>query len=153
MPSSAPPSRKVNTDDFFSSSRRRHTRLQGDWSSDVCSSDLEAQLAKDQAALAQGQADLQRYAQLDERKSIAPQTYADQQFLVQQQQAAIKADQAAIAQARLNISLCHITAPVAGRVGLRLVDPGNYVTASSQPGIAVITSIKPKIGRHTSELQ
>ncbi len=103
----------------------------------------EAQLAKDQAALAQGQADLQRYAQLNERKSIAPQTYADQQFLVQQQQAAIKADQAAIAQARLNISLCHITAPVAGRVGLRLVDPGNYVTASSQPGIAVITSIKP----------
>src|SRR5256885_16530903 len=76
-------------------------------------------LFRSQAALAQGQADLQRYAQLNERKSIAPQTYADQQFLVQQQQAAIKADQAAIAQARLNISLCHITAPVAGRVGLR----------------------------------
>ena len=103
----------------------------------------EAQLAKDQAALAQSQADLQRYAQLNERKSIAPQTYADQQFLVKQQQAAIKADQAAIAQAQLNISLCRITAPVAGRVGLRLVDPGNYVTASSQPGIVVITSIKP----------
>ncbi|MEX8194954.1 efflux RND transporter periplasmic adaptor subunit [Comamonas guangdongensis] len=103
----------------------------------------EAQLAKDQAALAQAQADLQRYAQLNERKSIAPQTYADQQFLVKQQQAAIKADQAAIAQAQLNISLCRITAPVAGRVGLRLVDPGNYVTASSQPGIVVITSVKP----------
>ncbi|MDR0213161.1 MAG: efflux RND transporter periplasmic adaptor subunit [Comamonas sp.] len=103
----------------------------------------QAQLAKDQAALAQAEADLQRYAQLNERKSIAPQTYADQQFLVKQQQAAIKADQAAIAQAKLNISLCHITAPVAGRVGLRLVDPGNYVTVSSQPGIVVITSVKP----------
>ncbi|NIF86620.1 efflux RND transporter periplasmic adaptor subunit [Comamonas sp. Tr-654] len=102
-----------------------------------------AQLAKDQAALAQAEADLQRYALLNERKSIAPQTFADQQFLVKQQQASIKADQAAIAQAKLNISLCHITAPVSGRVGLRLVDPGNYVTASSQPGIVVITSIKP----------
>jgi multidrug efflux system membrane fusion protein len=103
----------------------------------------EAQLAKDQAALAQARSDLARYAQLNERKSIAEQTYVDQQFLVQQDEAAVKADKANIAQYELDLAYCHITAPVDGRVGLRLVDPGNYVTASSQPGIAVITTMKP----------
>ncbi len=103
----------------------------------------EAQLAKDQAALAQARSDLARYTQLNERKSIAEQTYVDQQFLVQQDEAAVKADKANIAQFELDLVYCHITAPVAGRVGLRLVDPGNYVTASSQPGIAVITTMKP----------
>jgi multidrug efflux system membrane fusion protein len=103
----------------------------------------EAQLAKDQAALAQARADLARYTQLNERHSIAEQTYMDQRFLVQQDEAAVKADQANIAQYALDLEYCHITAPVSGRVGLRLVDPGNYVTASSQPGIAVITTMKP----------
>jgi len=103
----------------------------------------EAQLAKDRAALAQGRADLARYADLHARKSIAEQTYEDQQFLVRQQEAAVQADQANIAQFVLDLAYCRITAPVSGRVGLRLVDPGNYVTASSQPGIAVITTMKP----------
>ncbi|MFM0627188.1 efflux RND transporter periplasmic adaptor subunit [Paraburkholderia xenovorans] len=103
----------------------------------------EAQLAKDKAALAQARADLARFTQLNERKSIAEQTYADQQFLVQQDEAAVKADEANVAQFVLDLIYCHITAPVSGRVGLRLVDPGNYVTASSQPGIAVITTMKP----------
>ncbi|MEW9570832.1 efflux RND transporter periplasmic adaptor subunit [Rhodanobacter sp. Si-c] len=103
----------------------------------------EAQLAKDQASLAQARADLARYAQLHQQKSIAEQTFIDQQFTVQQDEAAVKADQAAIAQDALNIAYCHITAPVAGRVGLRLVDPGNYVTASSSPGIVTITTMKP----------
>ncbi|MFM0057607.1 efflux RND transporter periplasmic adaptor subunit [Paraburkholderia phytofirmans] len=103
----------------------------------------EAQLAKDKAALAQARADLARFTQLNEHKSIAEQTYADQQFLVQQNEAAVKADEANVAQFELDLIYCHITAPVSGRVGLRLVDPGNYVTASSQPGIAVITTMKP----------
>ncbi|MFM0339292.1 efflux RND transporter periplasmic adaptor subunit [Paraburkholderia fungorum] len=103
----------------------------------------EAQLAKDQAALAQARSDLARYTQLNERKSIAEQTYVDQQFLVRQDEAAVKADQANIAQFELDLAYCRITAPIAGRVGLRLVDPGNYVTASSQPGIVVITTMKP----------
>jgi len=103
----------------------------------------QAQLAKDSASLAQARSDLARYAQLNERKSIAEQTYIDQQFLVQQDEAAVEADRANIAQFELDLEYCHITAPVAGRIGLRLVDPGNYVTASSQPGIAVITSMKP----------
>jgi len=103
----------------------------------------EAQLAKDEAALAQARADLARYAQLNARRSIAEQTYTDQRFLVQQDEAAVKADEANIAQFALDLAYCRITAPVSGRVGLRLVDPGNYVTASSQPGIAVITTMKP----------
>ena len=103
----------------------------------------EAQLAKDRASLAQARSDLARYAQLNERKSIAEQTYVDQEFLVQQDEAAVKADIANIAQFALDLIYCHITSPVAERVGLRLVDPGNYVTASSQPGIAIITTMKP----------
>jgi multidrug efflux system membrane fusion protein len=103
----------------------------------------EAQLAKDRASLAQAHSDLARFQQLNERKSIAEQTFVDQQFLVQQDEAAVKADLANIAQFDLDLIYCHITAPVSGRVGLRLVDPGNYVTASSSPGIVVITTMKP----------
>ncbi|KXU84917.1 efflux transporter periplasmic adaptor subunit [Paraburkholderia monticola] len=103
----------------------------------------EATLAKDRASLAQARADLERYTQLNERKSIAQQTYADQQFLVQQDEAAVKADLANIAQFDLDLAYCRITAPIAGKVGLRLVDPGNYVTASSSTGIVVITTVKP----------
>ena len=103
----------------------------------------EATLAKDRAALAQARADLVRFTQLNERKSIAEQTFADQQFLVQQDEAAVKVDLANIAQFDLDLAYCRITAPVSGRVGLRLVDPGNYVTASSSPGIVVITTMKP----------
>jgi membrane fusion protein, multidrug efflux system len=103
----------------------------------------EAQLAKDQASLDQARADLARYEQLHQQKSIAEQTYIDQKFLVAQDEAAVKADKASIAQDELDLVYCHITAPVDGRIGLRLVDPGNYVTASSSPGIAVITTMKP----------
>ncbi len=103
----------------------------------------EAQLAKDRAVLAQARSDLARYARLNAQKSIAAQTFADQRFAVQQSEAAVKADQASIAQYDLDLDYCRITAPVAGRVGLRLVDSGNYVTASTQPGIVVITTMKP----------
>ncbi|WP_323121770.1 efflux RND transporter periplasmic adaptor subunit [Burkholderia alba] len=110
---------------------------------EISKQQAEAQLAKDEALLAQARADLARYTLLNAHKSIAEQTYADQQFLVQQDEAAIKADQASIAQYVLDLAYCRITAPVSGRVGLRLVDPGNYVTASSSPGIVVITTMKP----------
>jgi multidrug efflux system membrane fusion protein len=103
----------------------------------------EATLAKDRAALAQARSDLARFTELNARKSIAEQTFVDQQFLVQQDEAAVKVDLANIAQFDLDLAYCHITAPVSGRVGLRLVDPGNYVTASSSPGIVVITTMKP----------
>jgi multidrug efflux system membrane fusion protein len=103
----------------------------------------EAQLARDQASLAQARSDLVRFTQLNQQKSIAEQTFVDQKFLVQQDEAAVEADRASIAQFDLDLIYCHITAPVAGRVGLRLVDPGNFVTQSSSPGIVTITTMKP----------
>ena len=103
----------------------------------------EAQLAKDQATLSQARSDLVRFTQLNQQKSIAEQTFVDQKFLVQQDEAAVEADRANIAQFDLDLIYCHITAPVAGRVGLRLVDPGNYVTQSTSPGIVTITTMKP----------
>lgn len=103
----------------------------------------QAQLAKDAATLAQARADLVRFTELAQNKSIAAQTYEDQKFTVQQDEATVKADQAAIAQFDLDLAYCRITAPVSGRVGLRLVDPGNFVTSSSSTGIVVITQMKP----------
>jgi multidrug efflux system membrane fusion protein len=103
----------------------------------------QAQLTKDRAALGQARSDLARFEELHAKKAIAEQIVTDQQFLVKQDEAQVKVDQAAIAQFELDLTYCHITAPVAGRVGLRLVDPGNFVTASSSPGIVVITTMKP----------
>lgn len=103
----------------------------------------QAQLAKDQATLDQASADFVRYTQLHAQKSIAEQTYADQKFTVQQDAATVKSDRASIAQYDLDLAYCHITAPISGRVGLRLVDPGNYVTQSTSPGIVTITTMKP----------
>jgi multidrug efflux system membrane fusion protein len=103
----------------------------------------QAQLIKDRAALDQARSDLARFEELHAKKAIAEQIVVDQRFLVKQDEGQVKVDQAAIAQFELDLIYCHITAPVAGRVGLRLVDPGNFVTASSSPGIVVITTMKP----------
>jgi multidrug efflux system membrane fusion protein len=103
----------------------------------------QGQLLKDQASLRQAHSDLARFEELRAAKAIAEQTVTDQEFLVEQDEAQVKTDQANIAQFQLDLEYCRITAPVAGRVGLRLVDPGNYVTASSSPGIVVITTMKP----------
>ncbi len=108
--------------------------------------DLEqysATQAKDAATLAQARSDLTRYEILERQDSISQQTVADQRFLVQQDEAAVQVDQANIDSARLDLAYCHITAPVAGLVGLRLVDPGNYVTSGSTTGIVVITTMSP----------
>jgi multidrug efflux system membrane fusion protein len=103
----------------------------------------EASLAKDNATLAQARSDLARYHQLAAQDSISAQQVADQQFLVQQDLAATQVDQANIDSEKLNLVYCHITSPVAGRVGLRLVDPGNYVTSGSSTGLAVVTTVSP----------
>ncbi len=103
----------------------------------------EATLAKDTATLGQAQSDLARYEQLLRQNSIQAQTVTDARFLVAADRAATEADQANIDTARLNLTYCHITSPVAGRVGLRLVDPGNYVTSGSSTGIAVVTTVSP----------
>ena len=103
----------------------------------------QAALAKDEATLAQAKSDLARYHILAAQDSISAQQVADQEFLVEQDTAATKSDQANIDSAKLNLAYCHITSPVAGKVGLRLVDPGNYVTSGSSTGIAVVTTMSP----------
>ena len=81
--------------------------------------------------------------QLIGRKAIPEQTVATQQALVAQDEGTVKADQGQIEAAKLNLAYCHITAPISGRLGLRLVDPGNYVAASSATPLAVITQEDP----------
>ena len=100
-------------------------------------------MAKDQALLAQAESDLARYEQLNKQDSIAQQQVADQEALVAQDKAAIATDQAMIKTAELNVAYTHIVSPITGRVGLRLVDPGNYLQPSDATGIVVITQIDP----------
>jgi multidrug efflux system membrane fusion protein len=103
----------------------------------------QAAFAKDSSVLAQAKSDLARYERLLAQDSISEQQVSDQRFLVEQQTAAVQSDQANIDSAKLNIVYCHIVSPVDGRVGLRLVDIGNYVTASSTTGLLVVTTMSP----------
>jgi membrane fusion protein, multidrug efflux system len=103
----------------------------------------QGQLAHDTGLLEQAQSDLIRYEQLGRQDSIALQQVADQKFLVQQDKGLVQEDQANIETAKLNLIYCHITAPVTGRVGLRLVDPGNYVQTSNATGLVVLAEIEP----------
>jgi len=103
----------------------------------------EAQLAKDQATLENARVDLHRYETLIERNAVAQQVLAAQRATVAQDEGLVKADQANLETARLNVSYCHITAPLTGRVGLRLVDPGNMVSAASGTPLVVIAQTQP----------
>ncbi len=103
----------------------------------------QAQLVKDQAALHQAQTDLERYRELLQRDSIAKQTVDDQVWLVQQDEGTVRVDQAQIDNQKLNLAYCRIVSPVDGRVGLRLVDVGNYVQANGGTGIVVVTQLHP----------
>ena len=103
----------------------------------------EAQLARDTAAWQQAKMDLARYQTLGHQQSIAKQTLDDQVFTVAQDAATLKVDQAEIDTQKLDIAYCHVRSPVAGRVGLRQVDAGNYVTSSETNGLVVVTEIKP----------
>ena len=103
----------------------------------------EGQMAKDQAQLKNAQIDLERYNVLYQQDSIAKQQLDTQEALVRQDEGAIKVDQGQIDNARLQLDYCRITAPISGRVGLRLVDPGNIVHASDTNGLIVITQIDP----------
>ncbi len=103
----------------------------------------EGTLIHDQGLLDQAVSDLARYEKLGRQDSIALQQVADQEFLVQQDKGTVKQDQAAVETAKLNLVYCHIVAPVTGRVGLRLVDPGNYVQTASPTGLVVLTEVEP----------
>ena len=103
----------------------------------------EATKFKDQANLENAQRDLQRYADLYKQGVIAEQQYNTQQSVVAQQEGLVRADDAQINNAKLNLTYCHIKSPIDGKVGLRLVDPGNMVHASDQNGLLVITQLQP----------
>ena len=103
----------------------------------------QATQAKDQASLTDAQLDLKRYQTLLKQDSIASQQVDTQAATVRQDEAQVKADAANVAQQKLNLIYCHITSPVTGRVGLRQVDPGNYVTAGTTNGLVVVTVIDP----------
>ncbi len=100
-------------------------------------------LAHDQGLLAQAKSDLIRYQTLNRQDSISKQQVDDQVFLVQQYTGTVAADQGTVDSALLNLTYCHITSPVTGRVGLRQVDPGNYVQTSDTNGLVVITQLQP----------
>jgi len=103
----------------------------------------EGQLAKDQALLANARVDLTRYETLVKQNAVPTQTLDTQKALVEQDVGAVKSDQAMIDSARLNLVYCKITAKFTGRVGLRLVDPGNIVQSNSTAPLVVITQIEP----------
>ena len=103
----------------------------------------EGTMARDQALLKNAQADLERYRTLFEQDSIAKQQLDTQASVVRQYEGALKADQAQIDSAKLQLTYARITAPISGRLGLRQVDTGNIVHAGDANGIVVITQLQP----------
>jgi len=103
----------------------------------------EGQLIRDQALLKDAEVNLARYKKLVAQDSLAKQQLDTQESLVQQYKGAVQSDQAQIDAAKLNLTYCRITAPVSGRVGLRQVDPGNYVKTSDTDGLVTITQLQP----------
>ena len=102
----------------------------------------QGQLARDQALLQNSKLDLARFQRLSQQDSISKQNVDTQGALVKQNEGTVASDQALVDQQRLNIAYAHITAPVEGRVGLRQVDQGNYITAAST-SIVVVTQLHP----------
>ncbi|HEY3847204.1 MAG TPA: efflux RND transporter periplasmic adaptor subunit [Acetobacteraceae bacterium] len=102
-----------------------------------------AKKAQDDAQLSNAKLDLQRYSNLAKSDFASRQQVDTQVAMVNQFTAALKGDDAAIETAQLNLSFCYIIAPFDGRVGLRMVDPGNMVHATDQGGIVTITQVRP----------
>ncbi|MDP5008540.1 MAG: MdtA/MuxA family multidrug efflux RND transporter periplasmic adaptor subunit [Glaciimonas sp.] len=109
----------------------------------VAVTQAEGQIARDSAQLKAAQIDLQRYRILLSQDSIASQQVDTQAALVKQLEGSVKSDQGALDNARLQLSYSRITAPISGRIGLRQVDLGNIVKASSATGIVTITQLQP----------
>ncbi len=106
---------------------------------------LQAQgaLERDQNVLAQAQMDVERYRAAWARNAIAKQILDDQEKLVLQEEGTVKNDQGVVQFDQIQVEYCHIVAPIAGRVGLRLVDPGNVVQTDGTTPLAVITQLDP----------
>ena len=107
---------------------------------------MEQSLAKkgqDEAQLANARVDLQRYADLLKTEGVTQQVYDTQKAMVNQLEALVKADQAAVENIKVQLAYATITSPIDGRVGIRQVDQGNIVRASDANGLVVITQLKP----------
>src|SRR5205809_6495191 len=104
---------------------------------------FEGQMARDQALLANARIDVERYRTLYAQDSIAKQQVDTQEALVRQYEGTVKFDQGQIDNARLQLTYSRITAPISGRLGLRLVDPGNIVRSGDANGLVVITQLQP----------
>ncbi|HEX3435414.1 MAG TPA: efflux RND transporter periplasmic adaptor subunit [Pseudacidobacterium sp.] len=100
-------------------------------------------LARDQAILAAAQMDLERYRQAWAHNAIPRQTLEDQEKTVLQAQGTVKNDEGLVKYSQLQVDYCHIISPITGRVGLRLVDPGNLVTANGTTSLVVVTQSQP----------
>jgi multidrug efflux system membrane fusion protein len=100
-------------------------------------------LERDQGLLAQAQMDLARYQAAWARNAIPKQTLDDQEKQVQQIQGTVHNDQGTVQYDQIQVEFCHIVSPITGRVGLRLVDPGNVVQANGTTVLAVVTQIQP----------
>jgi membrane fusion protein, multidrug efflux system len=98
---------------------------------------------KDTAALENARRDLARYSELYKTGVMSQQQYDTQLSQVRVAEGAVKSDAAQVQNAQLNVSYCHIKAPITGRVGIRFVDPGNMVHASDANGLLVITQMQP----------
>jgi multidrug efflux system membrane fusion protein len=104
----------------------------------------QGQLIKDQAALENAKIDLQRYTDaFAHGGAVSDQQVATQQATVDQDQGVVQSDQSQVDNANLDLVYCHITAPITGRIGLRLVDVGNIIHATDTTGLAVITQLDP----------
>ena len=103
----------------------------------------QGQLTRDEALLANARLDLERYQTLFKQDSIARQQVDTQASLVRQYEGALRVDRSQVENARLQLAYTRITAPVSGRLGLRLVDPGNIVRAGDASGLVVITQLQP----------
>jgi len=103
----------------------------------------EGTLEKDTYVLEQAKMDLERYREAWARNGIPKQTLDDQEKIVLQDQGTVKNDQGTVQYDKVQVGFCHITAPIAGRVGLRLIDPGNVVQANGTNPLVVITQVAP----------
>ncbi len=122
----------------------------GDPLVDIDARPYEAQLAqaqgaleRDQNLLAEAQMDLERYQQAWAKNAIPRQTLEDQEKLVLQDQGTVKNDEGTVQYDQVQVGYCHITSPISGRVGLRLMDPGNLVTANSTTTLVVVAQMQP----------
>lgn len=103
----------------------------------------QGQLSRDQALLANAQLDLARYELLWKQDSISKQILDTQKWLVKQYEGTVKTDEGLVQTATLDLMYCNITSPISGRVGLRLVDPGNFVQTSDTTGLFVLNKVRP----------